>query len=218
MTIKVTWCLDCDRAATRYCTANHNIEYESTKQATYHEQDTTDWFADCREGNHSECMYQYPDASGSVDANGAPYVITCTCPHHRERHPEQVSSGETPLTPEEADLVVGAIPLQALPDGPIAPERGATNAEQVKALAANWNQKSRLEQITARHKMYDLSGIPNGEYTASWEDVELLIEQQRQLVEVLRLIQGFDWQLDDSPHGLEVKRRAELALSAIEQE
>lgn len=45
-----------------------------------------------------------------------------------------------------------------------------------------------------------------------------LIEQREQLVEVLRLIQGFNWQLDDSPHGLEIKRRAELVLTAIEQE
>lgn len=50
------------------------------------------------------------------------------------------------------------------------------------------------------------------------EQHSTLIEQREQLVEVLRLIQGFNWQLDDSPHGLEIKRRAELALSAIEQE
>lgn len=45
-----------------------------------------------------------------------------------------------------------------------------------------------------------------------------LTEQREQLVEVLRLIQGFNWQLDDSPHGLEIKRRAELVLTTIEQE
>lgn len=67
-------------------------------------------------------------------------------------------------------------------DTPAAPERGETNAEQVKALAANWNQKSRLEQIIARHQMHDLSGLPNREYTASWEDVKLLIEQHSTLI------------------------------------
>jgi len=38
------------------------------------------------------------------------------------------------------------------------------------------------------------------------------------LVEVLQLLQGFDWQLDDSPHGQEIRRRAEEALALAEGE
>lgn len=34
------------------------------------------------------------------------------------------------------------------------------------------------------------------------------------LVEALQLLQGFNWRLDDSAHGQEIKRRAELALEA----
>jgi len=37
------------------------------------------------------------------------------------------------------------------------------------------------------------------------------------LREVLQLIQGFDWWLDDSPHGLEIKRRALVALAGEEK-
>lgn len=45
-----------------------------------------------------------------------------------------------------------------------------------------------------------------------------LIAQRERLLEVLQLIQGFNWQLDDSPHGQEIRRRAEEAITTIEQE
>ena len=35
---------------------------------------------------------------------------------------------------------------------------------------------------------------------------------QEELLDALELIQGFNWQLDDSAHGKEIKRRAEAAI------
>lgn len=35
-----------------------------------------------------------------------------------------------------------------------------------------------------------------------------VIKERNELHEVLQLIQGFNWQLDNSPHGQEIKRRA----------
>lgn len=49
---------------------------------------------------------------------------------------------------------------------------------EMRQLAANWNQKTRIEQIVARYRIHDLSGIPNDEYTASWADVKLLIDER----------------------------------------
>lgn len=49
---------------------------------------------------------------------------------------------------------------------------------EMRQLTANWNQKTRVEQIIARHRVHDLSGIPNDEYTASWADVKLLIDER----------------------------------------
>ena len=53
------------------------------------------------------------------------------------------------------------------------------------ALTRNWNEMSRLEQIVARHRIWDRSGLPNGEYTASWYDVQLLLEANATLANAL---------------------------------
>jgi len=45
--------------------------------------DADDLFADCREGNHRECMYQYPQADCAPDANGILPLLTCGCACHR---------------------------------------------------------------------------------------------------------------------------------------
>lgn len=46
------------------------------------------------------------------------------------------------------------------------------------------------------------------------EQLSEVIKERNELHEVLQLIQGFNWQLDDSPHGQEIKRRA---LELIDQ-
>lgn len=40
-----------------------------------------------------------------------------------------------------------------------------------------------------------------------------IIKERDDLREVLQLIQGFNWQLDNSPHGQEIKRRALLLIN-----
>src|SRR6185503_2380323 len=46
----------------------------------------------------------------------------------------------------------------------------------------------------------------------SFDTVRALEAERDALREALQLIQGFDWQFDDSPHGQEIKRRALAAL------
>lgn len=42
---------------------------------------------------------------------------------------------------------------------------------------------------------------------------ETLIASHDKLLEVLQLIQGFNFALDDSPHGKEIRRRAESVIA-----
>jgi predicted RNase H-like nuclease (RuvC/YqgF family) len=50
------------------------------------------------------------------------------------------------------------------------------------------------------------------EMNALAESFDSLSEKADELHDTLRLIQGFDWRLDNSPHGQEIKRRALAAL------
>ena len=52
-------------------------------------------------------------------------------------------------------------------------------------------------------------------FSAEYRHINTIAELERErdeLRDVLELIQGFNWQLDDSPHGREIKRRALVAL------
>lgn len=41
-------------------------------------------FADCRNGNHAECLYQWPDATAGPDADGNIPTTTCCCDCHNK--------------------------------------------------------------------------------------------------------------------------------------
>lgn len=58
--------------------------------------------------------------------------------------------------------------------------------EQAQALTRDWNQKTRVEQIIARHQVWGISDLPNGEYTASFTDVKELLNEREQLRGALR--------------------------------
>lgn len=58
--------------------------------------------------------------------------------------------------------------------------------QQAQALTRDWNQKTRLEQIIARHEVWGMSGLPNSEYTASFADVEEFIRERNGLRRLLR--------------------------------
>ena len=80
--------------------------------------------------------------------------------------------------------------------------------EQMQALTRDWNQKSRIEQIIIRHQIWNTSDLPNGEYTASWSDVKLLIEEHERLtVAASRVVE----RLQDLPRFLEKNGTQALA-------
>lgn len=56
-----------------------------------------------------------------------------------------------------------------------------TTTEQAQALTRDWNEKTRVEQIITRHQVWGLSGLPNDEYTASYTDVQELLDERERL-------------------------------------
>lgn len=64
----------------------------------------------------------------------------------------------------------------------------SSTTEQAQALTRDWNNKTRVEQIIARHQVWGLSGLPNDEYTASYADVKELLDEREHLRRMLSTV------------------------------
>lgn len=81
------------------------------------------------------------------------------------------------------------------------------------------NSDGKLERPDMRQFERDLDAAVA--YTASAQAKiprSQLTDLEAALYDALQLIQGFNWQLDDSPHGQEIKRRALTALALVDDE
>lgn len=82
---------------------------------------------------------------------------------------------------------------------------------EMQALTRDWTSLTRLEQIVRRHHIHDLSGIPNSEYTASWQDVKMLLNSFETLVEALEAVREISIGVEGAWQG----RRLKQLLPAI---
>ncbi len=64
---------------------------------------------------------------------------------------------------------------------------------------------------------YAVAMCPRYQKQEQWEADATLICAAPELLVALQLIQGFNWQLDDSEHGKEIKRRALAAIAKATQ-
>lgn len=117
--------------------------------------------------------------------------------HHKDGNPSNnelnnLEIVEPPTEPRAGDRCVKCGVTDELQQG-LCPEcyddanpRAHTATLDEPALTRNWNELSRYRQIIARHRIHDVSDIPNEEYTASWQDVKELRDQHTKLVAALR--------------------------------
>lgn len=62
--------------------------------------------------------------------------------------------------------------------------------EQVRALTRDWNDKTPIEQILVRHQVWEISSLPNHEYTASFTDVQELINERERSQKLESFLRG----------------------------
>ena len=106
----------------------------------------------------------------------------------------------------EAVATIYGIPMNTTLED-VNPERFAEGLKWGNELITAFNERDAL-----------LAEVRNAveRFESEHELLTKVVRERNRLREVLELLQGFDFRLDDSEHGKEIRRRAEVALSGKE--